>query len=239
MAGFYIYYGNSIPEQRILNAVNGYYQEDNREYDGQAFTLLETVNNFAVRDNDSICFDFSFDERIPYRYRDETLYRIQTYKANIRLIRMNGVIFYLIENVKVAPHKFTNRISRIVYGNEDHIQLAPINSEIIERIERNDYSVLHGEALKNVSDRDNTVMVYGNLAQKNEDGEEEYSVTHQRYLDNEKGYVHYTSTSVGHQVRVSEKKGTLSLTGRKDLEATLDDVEIYIRNFLLPEIDIM
>ncbi len=239
MAGFYIYYGNLIPEQRILNEVNGYHQEDNKEYDGQAFTLLETVSNFAVRDNGTICFNFSFDERIPYRYRDETLYRVQTYKANVRLIRLNGVIFYLIENVKIAPHKFTDRISRIIYGNGDHIQLAPINSEIIEIIERNDYSVLHGEALKNVSEKDNTLMIYGDLAHKNDDGNEEYSVTHQRYINEEKGYVHYTSISVGHQVRVSEKKGTLSLTGRRDLEATLDDVEIYIRNFLLPEIDIM
>lgn len=238
MAGFYIYYGNPIPEQRILDAVNGYSLEDNREYNGQAFTLLEAVNNFAVRDDGSMCFDFSFDERLPYRYRDETYYRVQTYKANIRLIRMD-VIFYLVENVKVSPSKFTNRISRLIYGNTKHIELAPITSDIIGTIQQLDYSTLHGESLKNISDRDNTVMIYGALAHRNDDGEEEFSIAHQRYLNEDRGYIHYTSISVGHQVRISENKGTLSLAGRGDLEATLDDVEIYIRNFLLPEINIM
>lgn len=238
MAGFYVFYGNLIPEERILNTINGYYMEENRDYDGQAFTLLEAVHNLAVRDNGTICFEFSFDERLPYRYRDQTLYRIQTYKANIRLIRTE-VIFYLVENVKVSPSKFTNRISRLIYGNDAHIELTTINSDIIRTIQQRDYSTLHGEALKNISDRDNTMMIYGALAYRNDDGGEEYSVAHQRYLNEDRGYIHFTSTSVGHQVRISEKKGTLSLTGRGDLEATLDDVETYIRNFLLPEINIM
>jgi hypothetical protein len=231
MAGFYIYTGALVSETDLRTKLSNYSQNKSVAFEGSTI-LKDNVDSFQIKPDGSIFFNYYWDERIPYTFRGETKYRDQTFYLNIRIIRMNGRLFYLIQKFG-TPSYMVSKLSEIIYGEPKKIAPITITSDAIKQIENEDFRVIVGEFFTNISDRDHAMGLYGTLRTKEENGSTSSSEAHETFENNPKYYTSFTSLSTGFMVYISGKKASLTLKGTEDYNA----VESYIKNFILTKIN--
>jgi len=234
MPGFSIYAGRLIPESALIEQLEQYRNVQLVNGDGTRTQMIEEIKDLIQRDDGTLQFTYSFDQREPYNEHGLTRFVTKTYDLEIRVLRQQMLI-YLVSKVRgVKMSEILQKISYLIYGNAKTIFKAGISSDAIVFTEQRDYRKISAEGFLNVTDRDSMLVGYGNLAVRQDTGEEEFSDFHSTYGGEKKGYTRYKSITTDYEVFISAKQSSLTLRGE---HATLDEVERYISVHLIPQLN--
>jgi len=231
MSGFCIFQSNLLDVSTIKNKLEKFSEEKEIE----EISLKENVNHFEIKTNGTIIFDYLWDNRYSFPYRGETEFVLATKKINVRIIPQSNNLIFLIEKKSDSDIRYViQKISYILYNDESHIERIELTPNIIRQIEDEDFRLLRGEGLTDVSDRDRTLLLYGSLKIRGEDGNISSSSTHEQFEENSKPYSQFLSMTYSSTVYLSgkeRKNKSVTLRG-----ADLDTVESYIREHVLPKL---
>jgi hypothetical protein len=235
MPGFCIYAGELVEQQRLTEVLKDYESKKTKRAGDRSYELLEKIIYFTVKENKTIQFTYQWDEIRTHNFRGEIQYTIRTYYLNARIVTYNSHLYFMVENKRNAK-TVLNKLAKILYKSTERILTAHIVSDVIKDIEIEDSSRVENEWYKKVSSRDMAVGIYGLLDEKQEDGKRGSSEVHNTFKNREKTASIYLSESTGARVYISAKKSSVTLRGIEGANISLDDVEKYISNNVLPEI---
>lgn len=231
MSGFSIFMGESLDRKTLKKKLENFLEI--KEIEGTE--LKDNIERFEVKSNGTICFDYKWDRRIPLTFRGETRFGEITSALHVRIVPYKNTLFYLIEKKRDTEIKYVvEKLSQILYENQYMISKIPLTSEIIKEIEDRDSRELRGEALEGLSDRDKSMLLYGTLEIKSDDGTTSPSMMHEMYRGNPKHYSNFVSFSYGTSVYISGKKGKNKSVTLRGMD--FNTVESYIRDFILPRL---
>ncbi len=206
MGGFYIYVGLLVDETSLREILEDYSNTRVIELDGEETTLKDNIENFEINNIGTICFKFLWDTQIPHEYRGVTTYSTQTYFLNVRIVRRENNIFYLIEKKSgISPSYLIRQLSTIIY-DEDRIGKIILSSDSIKKIEKADVREIKAEWFTKLSDMDTSMGLTGKLETRHKNGSVSRSESHERYMNKPKHYTSFESLSRGVIVYISGKK---------------------------------
>jgi hypothetical protein len=184
---------------------------------------------------------YSWDEPLAYNYRGITKHVAKTSNLNVRIITSNSYLYFLVE--KHIQHTKSKDvlvdISTVIYSSEERIMNAYIVSDLIKELEIQDSNKVENKWFRAVSSLDKAVGIYGDLDTRNSDGTRGQSEVNRTFRNREQTASRFLSRSrSGVRVYISAKKSSITLRPIGEARVGLDDVEQYIRNFVLPRIQI-
>ncbi len=210
-------------------------QTKTKKAGNQSQELLEEIKYFVIKENGTIQFVYQWDEIRTHNYRGNIEYTVRTYYLNARIVTYNNHLYFMVENKRNAK-TVLNKLARILYKSTERILIARIVSDVIKDIEIEDSFRVENEWYKKVSSKDTAVGIYGLLDEKQKDGKRGSSEYHDTFKNREKTASIYLSESTGARVYISAKKSSVTLRGIEGTNISLDNVEKYISDNVLPEI---
>ena len=204
---------------------------------GKTIGLIDRVSGYRVKENGIISFIYHYDKRVSFQYRDETIFQTRTFSVFVRIIRTERNLFFLLQIVRGASHPEVLKVLiRLIYKGKKRHKDINISSLAINQIETEDSRITSGEAYSGLSARDKTMVLFGTLNERLDNGSFDGSEIHEIYNTRDKSYTQFLSLTRGCIVYISGKKSSVSLKNTKETHVTLDDVENYIIDFILPRV---
>jgi hypothetical protein len=239
MPGFSIYVGDLVSGERLRTVLENYSNTREVESAGETIDLIDKVISYRVKETGIISFIYQYDKRTNFQFRDETVFQTRTFSVAARIIRGASQLFFLLEIVRGASHsEVLKELFRVIYGDGKKHRDINISSLSINQIENEDSRIISGEAYRGLSARDKTMLLFGTLSARLDDGSRDHSEIHEIYNSGDKTYTNFLSLTRGCFVYISGKKSSVSLKNTKDTHVTLDDVERYIIDFIIPRISV-
>lgn len=237
MPGFSIYAGDLVSEAELGSSLQKYSNTKELKVAGETIELVDSVSSYHVKDNGVISFIYQYDKRVSFPYRENTIFQTKTFSVFIRIIRTEKHLFFLLQIVQGASHsEVLKELMRIIYKGKKRHKDINISSLAINQIEKEDSRITSGEAYRGLSARDKTMVLFGTLNERLDNGSFNGSEIHEIYNSSDKSYAKFLSLTRGSIVYISGKKSSVSLKNTKETHVTLDDVESYIIDFILPRI---
>jgi hypothetical protein len=234
MPGFSIFYGDLKTQIVLNNLLSNYENTTTLEIAGEPKDFLDKVNDFEIKSNGDISFQFQSDGIVRYTYRGEQKYYLTTYYNNIRIITGRNNLYYLIQRDKFdKSDHISSKLSRLVYESEREILPHEISSDLIKSIENRDSLAIRRVSFSDISARDRAVVLFGSLSRKQDDGSHDYSSVHDTFKNGVKSFSEFSSYSRGSRVLISGKQHSLTLMNLGDNRPNLDDAELYIKDYIL------
>lgn len=203
--------------------------------------MLSEISNFSVRQDGVIQFMYSWDEPLTYNYRGTTKHVAKTSNLNVRIITSDTYLYFLVEkHIQYTKSKdVLVDISTVIYNPDERIMNAYIISDLIKEIEVQDSNKVENKWFRAVSSLDKSVGIYGELDTRNSDGSRGQSEVNRTFRNREQTASRFLSRSRSDvRVYISANKSSVTLRPIGEARVGLDDVEQYIRNFILPRIQI-
>lgn len=237
MPGFSIYAGDLVSEEELKASLQNYVNTKELIVAGKTIELIDRTSSYHLKENGTISFIYQWDKRIGFQYRGDTIYQTRTFSIFIRIIRNARNMFFLLQIIKDTSHTdVIKELKKIIYNAKKDIKHINISSLAINQIETEDSRITSGEAYRGLSARDKTMVLFGSLNERQDNGSFNGSEMHDIYNSHEKSYAQFLSLSRGCVVYISGKKSSVSLKNTKETQITLDDVENYIVDFIIPRI---
>jgi len=210
-------------------------------FDDGSLELLSEISAFSVRQDGVIQFMYSWDEPLAYNYRGAKKHVAKTSNLNVRIIASNSYLYFLVEkHIQYTKSKdVLMDISTIIYSSDERIMNAYIVSDLIKDLEIQDSNKVENKWFRSVSSLDKAVGIYGELDTRNSDGTRGQSEVNRTFRNREQTASRFLSRSrSGVRVYISANKSSITLRPIGEARVGLDDVEQYIRSFILPRIQI-
>lgn len=234
MPGFCIYAGELINQLKLIELLQSYETQSEIMLAGNSYQLLDKILNFSINSEGTIKFDYQWDEPQKYNYRGETKYLVRTYYLHTRIVLIDHL--YILLEKRYGYKNVSIKLSQMLYASPNRILTAYILSDLIKDIELRDSSLVENEWFEKVSSKDQAVGVYGKLNEIRDDGSRGYSELHERFMNRDRTASRFLSMSREARIYISAKKSSVTLRGLNGADISLNDVEIYIRDFILPRV---
>jgi hypothetical protein len=237
MPGFSIFSGDLVSEEALKASLQNYSNTKELTVGDQTIELIDRISSYHLKENRTISFIYHWDKRMGYQYRGETKFQTRTFSIFIRILRNERNMFFLLQIIQGTSHTdVIKELRNIIYKGKKDIKHIDISSLAINQIETEDSRITSGEAYRGLSPRDKTMVLFGSLNERLDNGSFNGSEMHDIYNSHEKSYAQFLSLSRGCVVYISGKKSSVSLKDTKETHITLDDVEDYIVDFIIPRI---
>lgn len=235
MGGFWIYVGPSLSEQTIQTRLENYSEPQNIELETEEdITLAREIQNFQIRDDGIISFDFHWGEMVYAEGVDGTVSYQTDHNLNSRIIRRDDSLFFLIEKKLEVPfHMMLSRIDSALYGSAT-IGKVFISSDSVREILNLDADWIIIEHFERLSDREHWLGVSGDLSRRDDDGNISSSEIHERYHDRPYTSVSFHSAMLGTTLWIKRGKLLKDSSSVSSPSASLNGIERYIRELALP-----
>lgn len=234
MPGFCIYAGELISQPTLANLLRDYEQIDPITIEDEPLDQLRKVAGFNIRPDGTIQFMYQWDEPLSYNHRGETKRVIRTFNLNVRIITWDRSLYFLVEKDAKSKQVLVE-LAKIIYNSTERILNASIASDLIKDIELRDAYKAENKWFRATSSLDKAVGLFGDLYVKNADGTHGQSEANRAFRNREQTASRFLSQSRTEvRVYVSAKKSSVTLKSKTETNVGLDDVEQYIRNFVLP-----
>lgn len=234
MPGFCIYAGELINQSTLTNLLQNYEQIDPITIEDETLDQLHKVSGFNIRQDGTMQFIYQWDEPLSYNHRGETRRVIRTFNLNVRIITGDHSLYFLVEK-DVKSKQVLVELSKIIYNSTERILNASIASDLIKSIELRDAQKSENKWFRATSSLDKAVGLFGDLEIKNADGTHGESEANRAFRNREQTASRFLSQSRTEvRVYISANKSSVTLKSKTEINVGLDDVERYIRNFVLP-----
>lgn len=181
---------------------------------------------------------YSWDEPLHYNYRGTIKHAAKTSSLNVRIITGGSHLYFLVEkDTKYNKSKdVLVDISGVIYTSEERIMNAYIVSSLIKELEARDSDRVENKWFRAVSSLDKAVGIYGELDTRNADGTRGQSEVNRTFRNRDQTASRFISRSNGGRVYISASKSSVTIRPIGNSRVSLDDVEQYIRDMILPGI---
>jgi hypothetical protein len=236
MPSLCIYAGEPVGESVIESSLQNYRKLETREIGDEPKEFLDEVSHFEIKRNGDFHFIYQWDDSVPYEFRNDGMnYFIKTHYCDVRIIKTDK-LYFLIDNKDQKTHPVAVKLSTIIYKSSKKILPVRLSSQLIKNIESLDSINVTGARFDGINARDKHISITGLLSRKLQNGSRDYSDMHRTYGDKPQSRTKFLSASTNVMVGINKTQSRVTLMKVGDLIPSLDDVESYIKEIILPMI---